>query len=1078
MLLQDVYDDGKLNAVRNPDGIWINTSVFREAGDYFMKYGVYTHEPWGSPAWYDFWKEERRRCTEGYSVGGVMIPGEFYNYMNYCPIQKSEKGAFNTATKIKGFPDFWDGDYNYFWVREIARNGVLKNNQNLSQEEKERIYNLEPKLREIELIKILDGLHLMFKIVPSIEKDGVRVENLLGGRDVIVLKSRRKGFEQPNSEVVMTPTGPTTMGELKVGSEVLTPKGKSKVIEYYPQGLKDVYEITLFDGRKVKCGLDHLWEVIENSGKTTKIVNTEYLLNKNLKPKKAYTTFLKLNNTVDYSEKTLPIPAYTLGAILGDGNVTKQFKLSGIDEEIFNNVLEEIEFYYPGGKYKTGSKYKANKQFVFDCSIEVRKDYQNTYSSSKYANKVNPVYEELKKLNLNVSSKYKYIPDEYKYSSKEQRLDLVKGLMDTDGTISMDGAMSFGNVSYQLVKDLQEVLQSLGINSTLRQRKDKIYIIYINTNQDIFSIKRKSERVIPGRKSRNKVAIVRVEKLGYQESSSCILIDDPEHLYLTRDYIVTHNSFKNASVGSNNFFHRPTSYTMQMAYDKKFLYPKGIFSMSMSYINFINDKTAWKAPSDYVRKQDHIRNSYKSYQNGVEIELGFMSEIQAITFKDNPQAGVGKDCYDIIGEEVGAWGTPGGLKETVASMMPSVTDGDYRTGMMTLFGTANDIEKGTVDFADMFENPESYTFLPFYDIWGANDQKKEGFFFPVQLNLIGHYDAQGNSNLKSAQESEELSRKKLEIGGATSTQLLQRKREFPLNSAEALTSIAQNNFPIEELKAQLEKVKANGWQHSRATPVKLRYEGNEVIATPILDKSVEPIISYKNLPLNQQGCVMIYEQPVANAPRGLYKIGYDPIDQENGTSLAGITVYKGTRFGDVTKNILVAEYIGRFDDPDDIDRTALMLADYYNTQVMHENMVTGVKNFFRRIKRLDALALQPDAVISKNVKNSKVARIYGCHMSEQLKDAGERYVKIWLLEITDYDENGSPIRVIDRIYSIRLLEELINYSRKANTDLVSSLFMCLFQVEEEVLGKVYGEKEMKPKYQQLVNMMENMYKKN
>ena len=99
-------------------------------------------------------------------------------------------------------------------------------------------------------------------------------------------------------------------------------------------------------------------------------------------------------------------------------------------------------------------------------------------------------------------------------------------------------------------------------------------------------------------------------------------------------------------------------------------------------------------------------------------------------------------------------------------------------------------------------------------------------------------------------------------------------------------------------------------------------------------------------------------------------------------------------------------------------------------------------------------------------------------MSEQLKDAGERYVKIWLLEITDYDENGSPIRVIDRIYSIRLLEELINYSRKANTDLVSSLFMCLFQVEEEVLGKVYGEKEMKPKYQQLVNMMENMYKKN
>ena len=1070
MLLQDVYDDGKLNAVRNPDGIWINTSVFREAGDYFMKYGVYTHEPWGSPAWYDFWKEERRRCTEGYSVGGVMIPGEFYNYMNYCPIQKSEKGAFNTATKIKGFPDFWDGDYNYFWVREIARNGVLKNNQNLSQEEKERIYNLEPKAREIELIKILDGLHLMFKIVPSIEKDGVRVENLLGGRDVIVLKSRRKGFEQPNSEIVMTPDGPTTMGELKVGSEVLTPTGKAKILEYYPQGIKDVYEITLQDGRKVKAGLNHLWKIIEFRG-TEKVVTTEFFLNKKLKRgakgKEYYGYYLPQNREVQYSKKDLKIHPYVLGSLIGDGSLTKGSILFSTAD---NESLEKI-------KNLLGEDYEIHHKSGYQYSI--------VYTKCK---SINPLGRELKRLGLRCNAKNKFIPEDYKYSSIEDRFELVRGLMDTDGTSSKNSSARFTNTSEQLVDDLAYVLRSLGIRvkksvvDTIKYNnsftKSLCYLLSISTDKEIFSLKRKQENIRKKNYNTEKIAIISVVKLDYKEESSCILLDSKDHLYLTRDYIVTHNSFKNASVGSNNFFHRPTSYTMQMAYDKKFLYPKGIFSMSMSYINFINDKTAWKAPSDYVRKQDHIRNSYKSYQNGVEIELGFMSEIQAITFKDNPQAGVGKDCYDIIGEEVGAWGTPGGLKETVASMMPSVTDGDYRTGMMTLFGTANDIEKGTVDFADMFENPESYTFLPFYDIWGANDQKKEGFFFPVQLNLIGHYDAQGNSNLKSAQESEELSRKKLEIGGATSTQLLQRKREFPLNSAEALTSIAQNTFPIEELKAQLEKVKANGWQHSRATPVKLRYEGNEVIATPILDKSVEPIISYKNLPLNQQGCVMIYEQPVANAPRGLYKIGYDPIDQENGTSLAGITVYKGTRFGDVTKNILVAEYIGRFDDPDDIDRTALMLADYYNTQVMHENMVTGVKNFFRRIKRLDALALQPDAVISKNVKNSKVARIYGCHMSEQLKDAGERYVKIWLLEITDYDENGSPIRVIDRIYSIRLLEELINYSRKANTDLVSSLFMCLFQVEEEVLGKVYGEKEMKPKYQQLVNMMENMYKKN
>lgn len=730
-MIEEVYADGQVESVRNPQGIWVNTQVFREAGNHFMKYGYYCADPWGSPSWYDFWKEERDRCLNGYTVSGVTIPGEFYFYLNYCPIQKSEKSGFNTATKIKGFPDFWDGDYNYFWARELARNGILKNNVKLTEEEKLILYNQEPKERETKLISLVDDLQLTFKIVPSIEKEGIRIENLLGGKDISVLKSRRKGF-----------------------------------------------------------------------------------------------------------------------------------------------------------------------------------------------------------------------------------------------------------------------------------------------------------------------------------------------------------SFKNASIAVNNFFHRPTAYTMLMAYDKKYLYPKGIFSMCMSYINFINEHTAWKAPSDYVRKQDHIRNSYKSYKNGVEVEMGFMSEIQAITFKDNPQAGVGKDCFDIVGEEVGSWGVAGGLKETVASMMPSVTDGDYRTGMMTLFGTANDIERGTVDFADLFENPEAHTFLPFYDVWGANPEKKEGFFFPVQLNLPGHYDEQGNSNVESATQAELTERKKREIGGATSTQISQRKREFPLNSGEALTSIAHNSFPVEELKAQLEKVKSRDWQFTKGTPVKLLYEEGVITAKPILDKSVEPIISYKDLPMDLKGCPIIYEQPVFNAPKGLYKIGYDPIDQESGTSLAGIVVYKSVHVGTVHHSIVVAEYIGRFEDPDDIDRMAEMFAEYYNTTIMHENMVTGVKNYFRRIKKLHLLAVQPDAVISKNVKASKVARVYGCHMNEQLKDAGERYVKTWLLTVLDYDENGNPIRVIDKIYSRRLLEELIAYNRKGNFDLVSSLFMCMFQVQEEALGKTHDEKKANSKHKKLVSMIEKMYKKN
>ena len=48
----------QVDSVRNPDGIWINTQCFREAANHFVKYGYYTADPWGSPAWFEYWQEE------------------------------------------------------------------------------------------------------------------------------------------------------------------------------------------------------------------------------------------------------------------------------------------------------------------------------------------------------------------------------------------------------------------------------------------------------------------------------------------------------------------------------------------------------------------------------------------------------------------------------------------------------------------------------------------------------------------------------------------------------------------------------------------------------------------------------------------------------------------------------------------------------------------------------------------------------------------------------------------------------------------------------------------------------------
>ena len=75
------------------------------------------------------------------------------------------------------------------------------------------------------------------------------------------------GKEQPVSSIVQCPEGERTIGELKVDDYVIGKNGKkTKVTGIYPQGVKDVYEITFSDGFSAKCGLDHLWTVINGRG--------------------------------------------------------------------------------------------------------------------------------------------------------------------------------------------------------------------------------------------------------------------------------------------------------------------------------------------------------------------------------------------------------------------------------------------------------------------------------------------------------------------------------------------------------------------------------------------------------------------------------------------------------------------------------------------------------------------------------------------------------------------------------------------------------------------------------------------
>jgi hypothetical protein len=149
----------------NLDHSFVNTDLLRESAKKYLDKGYYTSAPTGGKEYYDFWNREYERCRNGYSVGGIKITGEHYFYLNYSRIQLIDHAHGKSAKRKESFPRFYDGDYNYFWAKKIAKDGI-------SQEE-------------------LDDLHLAFTPL-----------DIGGGKHLVVLKARRKGYSYKAASIL------------------------------------------------------------------------------------------------------------------------------------------------------------------------------------------------------------------------------------------------------------------------------------------------------------------------------------------------------------------------------------------------------------------------------------------------------------------------------------------------------------------------------------------------------------------------------------------------------------------------------------------------------------------------------------------------------------------------------------------------------------------------------------------------------------------------------------------------------------------------------------------------------------
>lgn len=350
---------------------------------------------------------------------------------------------------------------------------------------------------------------------------------------VLVQAGAGTGKALPLDTPILTPSGWTTMGELKVGSVITGSDGKPcKVVRIHEQGLKAGYDLKFRDGSSVPACGEHLWTVrmIDHGKEVEKTITTEEWVRENKYFNHCYLPQVK-PVSYEYGEKTLPLDPYLLGALLADGHLTgNSIRYTKNSDDVCGQVAKAA--------MKTGyvmrettAKTATVRQWAFD-----HPDDREHFSTIKTV---------IRDMGLTVKSRKKFIPDEYKTASVSQRKALLNGLFDGDGDIRTGrGYARFNTSSDRMAEDVLQLLWSLGLSAVKQHQVNKKggywSINLLDGSWDPFIASEYAGKatgsVRPMRRS-----LVDFEPFD-PVPMRCIEVDADDKLYVTKDFIVTHNS--------------------------------------------------------------------------------------------------------------------------------------------------------------------------------------------------------------------------------------------------------------------------------------------------------------------------------------------------------------------------------------------------------------------------------------------------------------------------------------------------------------------------------------------------------
>lgn len=338
---------------------------------------------------------------------------------------------------------------------------------------------------------------------------------------------------------ILTPHGWTTMGSLLIGSEVIGSDGKPhRVTGVFPQGEQDMYRVRFADGSAVECTWDHVWSVQSDYDRRRGVLRdmtTEQIAAETHYPSGPAKWAIPFVEPVQFDDPgPLPVDPYLLGLLLGDGSFRPNGVSLSADIRDADAVAAELAARLPRG-----------------CAA-ARRDrggWAEFYVRAGGSGAPNPFTRACRALGLlGVTGADKAVPDPYLRGSVSDRVALLAGLLDSDGSVDarQPNLVRFTNRSEALARAVADLARSLGGTSRIAWSESKqqwtVRVQRLPEGIVPFRLPRKAQRYAPpaGRGQRHRF-IVAVEHVG-REQAQCIRVDTPDHLFVTDDYVLTHNT--------------------------------------------------------------------------------------------------------------------------------------------------------------------------------------------------------------------------------------------------------------------------------------------------------------------------------------------------------------------------------------------------------------------------------------------------------------------------------------------------------------------------------------------------------